>query len=270
MNSVRLSFIIENNSSRKEIGHEHGLAVLVESRNQQLLFDTGQSGMVAANAALMNIDLARIDTVVLSHGHYDHGGGMFLFSQSRPRIIIADKMALRPRFAVHPGKTAGEIGINMPKELKNKIDIQAEPVEIIPGVIFLGVIPRYYDFENTGGPFYLDPSGREADPLTDDSALLIATDSGPILLAGCAHSGICNIIRYAADVGGINMFRAVLGGMHLLNANRIRLEKTVKIFQDFAVSEVGPCHCTGEAGRTALAAVYQKFLSCSAGTILEF
>jgi 7,8-dihydropterin-6-yl-methyl-4-(beta-D-ribofuranosyl)aminobenzene 5'-phosphate synthase len=268
MNSVRLTFIIENTSSCSTIGHEHGLAVLVERNNRQLLFDTGQSNLLAANAAKLNIDLDKIRTIVLSHGHYDHGGGLFLFRQSKPQIIIADKMALVPRYAVKFGEKAREIGIKMPKELIYKIN--KKPTEIIPGVIFLGIIPRYYDFEDSGGPFYLDPSGREDDLLLDDSALLIETADGPILLAGCAHSGICNIIRYAAEITGSKMFRAVLGGMHLLAADHNRLKNTLKIFHRYAVKDVGPCHCTGEPGCTALAAVYQKFLSCSAGTVLEF
>ncbi len=270
MNSIRLTFIIENNSSSSKTGHEHGLAVLVERDNRQLLFDTGQSGLLALNAARLNIDLERIRTIVLSHGHYDHGGGLFLFRKIKPQIIMADKMALAPRFAVQPGEKAREIGINMPDELLNQIKIKKKPTEIIPGVIFLGVIPRHYDFEDTGGPFFLDPLGKKADPLLDDSALFIETAAGPILLAGCAHSGICNIIRYAAEISGSTMFRAVLGGMHLLNAGPARLTETIKIFRQYSVKEVGPCHCTGERGRAALAAVYQNFLSCSAGTVLEF
>ncbi len=270
MTHVILSFIIENNSCRPGISAEHGLAVLVESGGRKFLFDTGQGPLLAANAAAMHINLADIETVVLSHGHYDHGGGLFLFRESRPRIILADKMALGPRFAVRAGERPREIGIKLPDELVDKITIYPEPTKIIPGVVFLGRIPRYYDFEDTGGPFYLDPHGKNEDPLLDDSALLIETGKGPVLLTGCAHSGICNIIRHAAEFSGSSGFQAVLGGMHLLTAGPERLVKTIKIFREFDVKEVGPCHCTGAPGRTALAAVYHNFLPCSAGTVLEF
>ncbi|MEA3547658.1 MAG: MBL fold metallo-hydrolase [Thermodesulfobacteriota bacterium] len=270
--TTRFSFLIENESCRPKIGSEHGLAVLVEKEGHRILFDTGQSDLLLANAREMSIDLSSIDRIVLSHGHYDHGGGLEALSHIvEPEIIVAHQAALESRYSVVPGSLARQIGITMPENFFDRLQIISKMTELVPGLFFLGVIPRQTSFEDTGGSFFLDPQGKKPDLLPDDSGLLVLTDSGPVLLVGCAHSGIVNMLQYVAQMLSINEFTAVLGGMHLLNAKTERLQKTVDAFRSFQVKQIGPVHCTGERGVCALTSAFQdRIVSCPAGTVLEF
>jgi 7,8-dihydropterin-6-yl-methyl-4-(beta-D-ribofuranosyl)aminobenzene 5'-phosphate synthase len=272
MPKTRFSFLIENESCRPEIGSEHGLAVLVEKEDHRILFDTGQSDLLLANAREMSIDLSSIDRIVLSHGHYDHGGGLEALSHIvEPEIIVAHQAALEPRYSVPPGSPPRQIGITMPEKFSDRLQIISKVTELAPGLFFLGVIPRQTVFEDTGGSFFLDPQGKNPDLLPDDSGLLVLTDSGPVLLVGCAHSGIVNILQYVAQMLAIKEFAAVLGGLHLLNAKPERLQKTVDAFRSFHVKQIGPVHCTGERGVCALTSAFQdRIVSCCAGTVLEF
>lgn len=272
MTKTRFSFLVENESCRPEIGSEHGLAVLVEKEDHRILFDTGQSDLLLANARQMSIDLSRIDKIVLSHGHYDHGGGLETLSHIvKPEIIIAHQEALEPRYSVPPGSSPRQIGITIPTKFSARVQVISKVTELAPGLFFLGVIPRQTVFEDTGGSFFLDPEGEKPDLLPDDSGLLVLTDSGPVLLVGCAHSGIVNILQYVAQMMSIKKFTAVLGGLHLLNAKPERLQKTVDAFRSFHVKQIGPVHCTGERGVQALTSAFQdRIVSCCAGTVLEF
>ncbi|HPS03286.1 MAG TPA: MBL fold metallo-hydrolase, partial [Candidatus Sumerlaeota bacterium] len=101
-------------------------------------------------------------------------------------------------------------------------------------------------YEDTGGPFYLDPEGHTPDPITDDLALWIRTEEGLVICAGCCHAGVINTLEYIRQLTGESRIRAVIGGFHLLNAGNQRLEETVAAFRFLNSAKVIPCHCTGE------------------------
>ena len=146
-----------------------------------------------------------------------------------------------------------------------------EPCEVVPGVWATGEIPRTNDFEDTGGPFYLDEALTRPDPLLDDQAVYLPTPQGVIVICGCAHAGVVNTLRHIARLTGEAPVRALFGGLHLENASARRMEETVRALQACRPHQIGCCHCTGLA---AIRRLWSEFpdacLQIYAGRRLEF
>jgi 7,8-dihydropterin-6-yl-methyl-4-(beta-D-ribofuranosyl)aminobenzene 5'-phosphate synthase len=272
MQRVRLTILVENRSARAAVGSEHGWSVLIEAGDRQVLFDTGASDLVLRNARALGRDLSGVGAVAISHGHCDHTGGLAaVLDAVGPRAgVFVHPAALEPKFAVRPGQPAREIGMaGVPAA--DRLRAATGPQEIIPGVRWLGQVPRSTRYEDTGGPFFLDPEGRTADPLEDDTSLLVSTPSGPVLISGCAHAGIVNTVRHAADLAGGKHFAAVLGGMHLLSASADRIARTISDLGEFEFDAIGPAHCTGQSAERAFRKAYgQRCREYRAGTVVEF
>jgi 7,8-dihydropterin-6-yl-methyl-4-(beta-D-ribofuranosyl)aminobenzene 5'-phosphate synthase len=269
---LRLTFLVDNSSVVPKLGVEHGLAVLLETSERVILFDTGQSDLLLANARLLGKDLSGVETVVLSHGHYDHSGGLqsVLELPGSAAEVLLHPAALESKFAVCPGKAARDIGMSYIPEIQHLRKVTG-PHQICPGVLFLGQIPRVTDYEDTGGPFFRDQDGRIPDLLEDDSALLLSTASGLVLLTGCAHAGIVNVLRYAAGIANSNRFAAVLGGMHLKEASGSRMSRTVADLAEFEIEKIAAMHCSGEAaGQAFKDGLKAQVLECGAGSVFEY
>ncbi len=270
---TRLTFLIENRTVRADLATEHGLSVLVEHGGHSVLLDAGASRMLVRNAGVLEADLSRLCAIALSHGHYDHTGGLdAVLGKAPPDMpVYAHPSALAERYAVVPGEAPREIGFRGGDLARSRMRLSCDPVEIAPGVLLTGQIPRTSGFEDTGGPFYLDTEGKEPDPILDDQALFVTTGAGNILVAGCAHSGIVNTVMHAAAITGDDRFLAVVGGMHLAGAGQERLIRTTLALTEMKISRIGPAHCTGESACSVLAAQFgDRFLHCAAGTVLEF
>ncbi len=270
--SVRLTLLVENHSVRAELGAEHGLAVLVERDGKAVLLDVGASDLFVKNARVLGADISGVRTIALSHGHYDHSGGLaaaleMVHPQAR---VCLHPAALEPKYAVRPGQPAREIGMPELPE-RHRLDASTGPQQLLPGMLWLGQVPRTTGYEDTGGPFFLDPTGNIPDPLMDDTALLISTPSGPVLISGCSHAGIVNIVRHAAGHAGAKRFAAVLGGMHLGNASAQRVAQTITDLSEFEIEMLGPMHCTGETATRAFQDAYgERCREPHAGSVLEF
>jgi 7,8-dihydropterin-6-yl-methyl-4-(beta-D-ribofuranosyl)aminobenzene 5'-phosphate synthase len=143
--------------------------------------------------------------------------------------------------------------------------------DIVPGVWVTGEIPRITNFEEVGGPFYLDRACTQPDPLADDQALYVESAKGIVVLLGCAHAGVVNTLEYVSRITGRKRIYAVLGGMHLLRASRRRIEATGDALERFKVRVIAPGHCTGAA---AVACLWNRFPSrvkeCSTGSRFVF
>jgi 7,8-dihydropterin-6-yl-methyl-4-(beta-D-ribofuranosyl)aminobenzene 5'-phosphate synthase len=142
-----------------------------------------------------------------------------------------------------------------------------DPVEVMPGIIVTGQIPRNTDFEDVGGTFYLDKQCETADILPDDQAVFLDTPRGLVVLLGCSHSGVVSTMDYIAKLSGGREIDSVVGGMHLLNASRDRIERTVSAFVRYDVQHIGISHCTGsEAARAISTAMPDRCFLCSTGS----
>lgn len=257
-NTVKITTLV-NNTMPAPLKSEHGLSFWIEFAGKNILFDTGRSDAIIRNAEFLDIDLTKTDIVVLSHGHYDHTGGLCAVLELAPDAqVYLHPDAARIRYSCHRGKAPKEI--SMPHAAceklgtlfpKGRIFFTAKPHTIAPNLTITGAIPRTNNFEDTGGPFYLEDDCRSADPLTDDQALLITTPKGLVVILGCSHAGIVNTLNYAASLTQ-QPIRTVIGGMHLGSASQDRLSKTIEAIHRFNVQHLIPCHCTGDAAATEL------------------
>lgn len=244
--------ILVDDRSGLGLNSEHGLALWIEVAGQRILFDTGQGGVLLGNAKKTNIDLSTADAIVLSHGHYDHTVGVAaVLTLALRATVFCHFAALRPRYSMR-GKEARTVG--MPEASKEALEALAEdrrhlvgaPMTIAPGIGLTGVIPRDNDFEDTGGPFYLDICGAVPDNLEDDLAMWIETTEGLVVVTGCAHAGLVNALDCVRQVSGRKRVRAVIGGFHLAGASEKRLELTAEALKALSPDLIVPCHCTGE------------------------
>lgn len=228
--------LVENFASNT-CGAEHGLSYVVDF-DDRILFDTGQSSLFQRNAAIMQVDLNKIDKVVLSHGHYDHGNGLNGLSN---KTLICHPNVFSTRFS---GKQRKYVGLNIDKKnAQNRFKIieTVDPYWVTEKICFLGEIPRKIGFERNATSFYL--KNGTPDPLIDDSALVINMKQGVFVISGCAHSGICNIIEHAKNVTGNDRVYGVIGGFHLKFNNK-QTQKTVEYLKKSNVKVVMPSHCT--------------------------
>ena len=254
--------ILNDNVAGRWCRAEHGLSFLIEA-DSTVLFDTGSSDLISYNAKILNIDLNKIKTIVLSHGHDDHTGGLMYFSGCK--LICHPDVFLRR----YRKTNQTELGIKWSKEeVSSNFDLTTsrKPIQLSNQIWFLGEIPRTTDFENQKTAFLKEDGS--IDFVMDDSGLAVVTSKGLVVISGCAHSGICNMTAFASEVTGIKKIHAVIGGFHLQNDDLVTTQ-TIEYFQSMNVDQVIPSHCTGFA---AQAAIYEsfRFLPVKSGNIIEF
>lgn len=251
MNSVRLTILVDNVAQNGCLG-EHGFALWLDVGDRRILLDTGQGSALAANMQTLGLEPGQLDDLVLSHGHYDHTeSAPWLLSHASGCRVWCHPGAVDPRYSIRGGEVRD---ISMPAVSRralgslsaSRLRWSAKPVILAPGVGLTGAIPRRTDFEDPGGPFFLDPHGRRPDPVEDDQALWIDTDRGVVVCVGCCHAGLINTLSYVRELSGGRSILAVVGGLHLGAAGPDRLERTVSLLRDFNPEMLLACHCTGE------------------------
>jgi 7,8-dihydropterin-6-yl-methyl-4-(beta-D-ribofuranosyl)aminobenzene 5'-phosphate synthase len=265
---MRIVILSDNVAGPRGLLGEHGLSLWLETCSCRVLFDTGQGLALEHNADALGIPLARADVVVLSHGHYDHTGGLAAALSGRRGLpVYAQPEATSSRYARRGGMTH-EVG--MPDSARQALTERGAfrsskaPMEVCGGVRVTGFIPRRTDFEDEARTFSLDASGREPDPLADDQAVFVETPMGTVVLLGCAHAGVVNTLRHVVSLTG-GPIHAVIGGMHLRAAGPERIESTVRALAELGVERVVPCHCTGLPATAAL--VRELGERCSPGRV---
>ncbi|NMC20658.1 MAG: MBL fold metallo-hydrolase [Thermogutta sp.] len=274
---ARITVLVENTAESAGLLAEHGLSFWIEAGSQCILFDTGQGGALVNNAYRLGASLNRVDAIVLSHGHYDHTGGLAdALRSNRPTAIYAHPAAMKPKYARNKDGTSREIG--MPSFCERAFERHRDqwvategPTAVSDFLMVTGPVPRTTEFEDTGGPFFLDPQCRIPDPIVDDQAVFFQSAQGTVVLLGCAHAGIINTLRYVRRLTEDRPIHAVLGGMHLVNASAERLQRTIDELRDMKIGCLGPAHCTGRAATAALwNAMPDQCIPCHVGTQAEF
>ncbi|MBW2988610.1 MBL fold metallo-hydrolase [Candidatus Woesearchaeota archaeon] len=234
-----------------------GFSVLIEAFGKRILFDTSLSDDIIKNAERGKISLREIDCIVLSHGHTDHTEGLRFIDFSNVKSIVAHPDCFQKKFS----ERGGYIGIPLCLDyLKRKTNLvlTKEPFWIEEDkIVFLGQIPRKTDFEAKTPVGYLE--NGEADFVLEDSAIAINTNRGIVIVTGCSHSGVCNIIEYTKGVCQSNKIYAVLGGFHLFN-NRV-IDKTIEFIKREHIERVYPAHCVSEYGFAEFKKIGGKRLS---------
>lgn len=276
---LKVSVLVENTVGvTTGVVAEWGLAMLLDFGDERILLDTGEQGNIVKNAKAQGIDLGQVDKLVLSHGHYDHTGGLLAFLQSKGSIsVYAHPELLMGHYERHlNGQRERYIGVPYRLEQLESAGAnfvwQREPVKIRPDLWLSGEIPRSTDFE-LGDTRLLNKQGLQfvQDQLPDDLSLFYESDNGIVILLGCAHAGLVNIVEHAKKVTGIDKVRAIVGGTHLGPTSPEQKEKTIDYLKSLNLEVLAPNHCTGLPMASRLAVEFpNQFRWASAGTTLEF
>jgi 7,8-dihydropterin-6-yl-methyl-4-(beta-D-ribofuranosyl)aminobenzene 5'-phosphate synthase len=275
--TIRITVLVENCVHRQGLVAEHGLSFHVQSGEHSLLFDTGQTDLAVINAETLRLPLDWLEAIILSHGHYDHTGGVPAMLDVAPeaRVYLHPAAFGKKLNRSHNGQSR-EIGMSdcvaqvIHRCAGGFIETKGR-TEIMEGVFATGEIPRATTYEDTGGAFFLDAEGTRPDPLVDDQALVIDLGRSVVLLLGCAHSGLVNTLDHVQRLTNGKPVSAVIGGLHLGSASEERIQQTITRLRDAKLEMLAPAHCTGWP---ATAKLWQAFpdlcRSAGVGTVFEF
>ena len=277
MTGMHITALVENTASGHALLAEHGLACSIVCEGYHVLLDCGQGLVLAHNARRMKIPLDDLDAVVLSHGHYDHTGGLEPVLQQNPQATLyAHPDCLLPRYARRlDGAGVMSVSRTMRQAMERHQPLwihTLQPTKILPRLTATGPIPRVTDFEDTGGPFFLDPDCRQADLLADDQALFFDSSHGTVVLLGCAHAGVINTLLYIQQLTDGKPIHTVLGGMHLVRASAERLQCTIEQLRAACGSSdwLPPIAPAAPPWQHSDSAFPQQCLDFCVGTRLEF
>lgn len=244
----RVTVLCDNTAGRPDLGAEWGLSLALDLGPGEdgglWLWDTGQSDLFLKNAARLGVDAAGARGLALSHGHYDHTGGVAaLFAAGFSGPVHAHPVCARERYAEEPdGRPRRPIGPPNPLPAITPVEGAAR---LAPGLTMLTDIPRLPGRFQAVRGFSLDREGAEPDATPDDAFLVLETTAGPVAILGCCHSGLANSLSCARERLGVTSFHAVLGGLHLFKADDAALAETAGVLTEFGVTRLVAGHCSG-------------------------
>ncbi len=237
---------------------EHGWAIHADIFGRSILFDTGQGQGILPNSRLLNIDLKNLDTIVLSHGHYDHTSGLPDVLRECGEIdVYGHEDCLIDRYWTKDNDSR-EIGIRFKRSYLNSLGARfrfiREFTEIFDGIYLTGEVPRVTPFEPVDPNMKVPgPDGSMTqDELLDDQSMIIDTDQGLTIVLGCAHAGLVNILTHVAEHLPDRPIHTVVGGTHLGFAEKQQFDATMEALDRFAIKRLGAGHCTGLANAARL------------------
>ncbi|KUO70179.1 MAG: MBL fold metallo-hydrolase [Clostridia bacterium BRH_c25] len=263
---MKITVLADNNTiiDRYFLG-EPGVSFFIEECGRNVIFDVGYSDVFIRNAQRLNINMYDIDFVAISHGHIDHTWGLAplisLYSEAlieklsfKKPVLIAHEEAFSSKY--YENEVIGSIVTEKTLRDYFKVNLRVKPFWITEKLVFLGEIERTNNFENKK-PIgrYMHKGIEEDDFLIDDTALVYKSNKGLVIITGCSHSGICNIIEYAKKICNDNRVADIIGGLHLLKPDIEQMDSTKKYIKETNVEELHACHCTDLHSKIALSEV---------------
>ncbi len=257
-------YILTDNTAGSKFLATHGFSCYIESEIN-ILFDTGPDATFIENAKRLNISI-NPHVVVLSHGHWDHGNGLIHLPIEHKVPLICHPDCFIKRYSKYKNYY---VGLSFEKnDIATKFELieTINPYFITENIVFLGQIPRKIEFESKRTDF-VDGLGND-DFINDDSAIAIKHPDGLIIISGCSHSGICNIVDYASHILNENRILAIFGGFHLKTDGQVT-QQTIRFLKQRSAKQVFPSHCTSLPALSAFYAEY-RLLQVLTGNYYDF
>ena len=276
---MKLTVLVDNNTLiDRYFLAEPGLCFHIQDGSVNLLLDVGYSDIFLRNAHKMNLSLANLDYLVLSHSHLDHTWGLEplirYYTERKIEKIphrVPVLMGHNELFKTVTAPDIPEIGCLLPKEKLRRhfeLSLERKPQWINENLVFLGEIPRLNSFEGTH-TFGRKEGASEDDPVPEDSALVYKSPGGLVIITGCSHSGICNIVEYAKEICCEERVFDIIGGFHLLSPSEKQIQGTTDYFRQLKPHVIHPCHCTDLSSKIKLASV-TALEEVGVGLILDY
>ena len=252
-----ITVLVENTSCSASLREEHGLSLLVTHNGETVLFDTGASDAFLTNAAALGCDLSLVSTLALSHGHWDHTGGLaralafFAQKASLPQVVFHPDVLLSRRRDAQSAAKSGARDLGMPEEAKALLErfpciVSKDPVRIAEGLLWLGEVPRPDAATTALLGEVLRDGAYEKDSLLDDTAFVCVAPEGLNIIVGCAHAGIINTVERAKAVTGVSRVNALIGGLHTKGATAPVIEAITRYLAKESIPHLYACHCSGD------------------------
>lgn len=276
--SLKITTLIENNSDKNNIlFSEHGLSLYIEINEKKILFDTGQSGDFIKNAEKLRIDLNDLDYVTLSHGHYDHTGGFrkLVEDTNKSFKLIVGNEFFNEKYKLIEGEGYKFNGNSFGEEFIRENDISIKYIDqdlfnITENIIVFSNFERENDFEILNRKFYIKENDKYAlDDFSDEIVLGVKHEKGLVIILGCSHVGIVNILETIIQRTGMPIY-AIVGGSHLIEADELRLNNTIDYLKEKSINIFRLSHCTGYSAVEKLESEFgNKFIYNNSGNVIE-
>mgnify|MGYP001199820156 FL=1 len=274
---LRITTLIENNpDDKKRLINEHGLSLYIEVDGINILFDTGQTGDFIRNAEILKKDLNILDYIIISHGHYDHSGGLkkLVNKLSKyPRLIVGEEF-FKPKYKRIDKQTFKYNGNPLDEGfiLDNNIFfnmVKEDIFYISENIMVFHHFTRRNNFEKRNDKFFIVEKDLIIhDDFDDEIVLGVVTKKGMVVIVGCSHVGIANILTSISEKTGIPIY-SVVGGTHLFEADENRMQKTIELFHSMNIKMIALSHCTGEQGIKRIQEEFTKeFIYNNTGNII--
>lgn len=251
MQDTTITCLCDNNVklSTKYWG-EHGISFYIETPRCNILFDTGQTyDVISHNAKALGKSLDKIDKIVLSHGHYDHTGGLEGILGICSPTVYAHPAVFEKKFKKGQGSELEYIGMPKIKDAiisKADVKLTSRSIELTKSLYTTGEIPRVNPLEVVPEIFIKGSGGAMVhDALIDDQALIVENEDEAVVLLGCNHAGLINTIEHCKKITNATITN-VMGGTHLANAPKERMEATLRYLELENITLYG-FHCTGDS-----------------------